>query len=407
MTGYISPLPSASWRTRFPRTLVLLGSTGSIGSNALRVVDEQPEYFHVAALAGARNTALLAKQAHKYRPEHLAVLDGQAADELKTLLPTGYTPQIHTGQDGYEFLATLPEADCVLSAQVGAAGLRGTLAAARAGKTIALANKESLVLAGDLLRTLCHHTGASILPVDSEHNAIFQALQGRELATVRRIILTASGGPFRGRDKTFLQSVTNTQALCHPNWQMGAKISIDSATLMNKGLEIIEACHLYSMPLEKVEVVVHPQSVIHSLVEYGDGSQMAQMGPPDMRIAIAYCLGWPRVMHSGVPPLDLLAVEHLTFEPPELFLFPCLELAREAYAKGNGLPVVLNAANEVAVDLFLQGKITFLDIATLIKSAMQAHEVSPEYTTCANVECILALDSATRKTVPGFVPPQS
>ncbi|MFV0421139.1 1-deoxy-D-xylulose-5-phosphate reductoisomerase [Oleidesulfovibrio sp.] len=398
MNGYISPLPDAPWCVRFPRTLVLLGSTGSIGTSALKVIDKQPEIFRIAALAGARNVTLLARQAATYKPAHLAVLDAQAADQLRQLLPAGYTPQIHIGQEGYEFLATLPEADCVLSAQVGAAGLRATVAAAKAGKVIALANKESLVLAGDLIRSICKRTGASILPVDSEHNAIFQAMQGHDTAEVRRIILTASGGPFRGRDKAFLQSVTPEQALNHPNWSMGAKISIDSATLMNKGLEVIEACHLYGEPLEKVEVVVHPQSIIHSLVEYNDGSQLAHMGPPDMRIAIAYCMGWPRVMHTGVAHLDLLSVGSLTFESPDISLFPCLDLARQAFAGGNGLPVVLNAANEVAVDLFLDGKIAFLDIPELIHSAMQNHCSARHDTTYDCVDSILALDNTTRRT---------
>jgi 1-deoxy-D-xylulose-5-phosphate reductoisomerase len=397
VNGYISPLPDAAWNSRFPRSLVLLGSTGSIGTSALRVVERQPELFRITALAGARNVRLLARQAAAYRPPHLAVINGTAADELASLLPAGYRPRIHTGQEGYEFLAALPEADCVLSAQVGAAGLRATVAAARAGKTIALANKESLVLAGGLIRRLCHETGASVLPVDSEHNAIFQALQGHDAAQMRRIILTASGGPFRGRDRTFLQSVTREQALNHPNWSMGAKISIDSATLMNKGLEVIEACHLYNAPLEKVEVVVHPQSIIHSLVEYNDGSQIAHMGTPDMRIAIAYCLGWPRVMHTGVEPLDLLSVGSLTFESPDISLFPCLELARKAYAGGNGLPVVLNAANEVAVDLFLQGAIAFLDIPRLIEAAMQAHDAAPHQNMYDEVESILTLDKTTRR----------
>lgn len=406
MIDYISPLPSAQWAATFPRSIVILGSTGSIGTSALQVLHEQPERFRVAGLAGARNLPLLARQALEWRPPYLAVLDETAAKGLAALLPADYTPTILHGPEGYTRIATLDEADTVLSAQVGAAGLRATAAAAAAGKVIALANKESLVLAGDLIRKLCRESGASILPVDSEHNAIFQALCGHEGADVRRIILTASGGPFRGKDTTFLQSVTRAQALAHPNWSMGAKISIDSATLMNKGLEVMEAYHLYGVPLERIEVVVHPQSIIHSLVEYTDASQIAHMGPPDMRIAIAYCLGWPRLLRTGVTPLDLVTCGPLTFEQPDLSSFPCLELARASLRGGNGLPVVLNAANEVAVELFLQDRITFPAIPELIERAMNAHEAhtSGGHNSSAagvtdSIDEIETLDAETRANV--------
>lgn len=374
MNSYISPLPSVAWCSEIPRNLVLLGSTGSIGRNALRVVQEQPEQFRVLALAGAKNITLLAEQANTFRPAYLAVLTDELADGLCALLPQGYAPQIYVGQEGYAALAALPEAQCVLSAQVGAAGLAATLAAVDAGKVVALANKESLVLAGEFIRKRCYETGASILPVDSEHNAIFQAFQGHDPATLRRILLTASGGPFRGKTREFLQNVTAKDALKHPNWSMGAKITIDSATLMNKGLEVIEACHLYGVGTETIEVVVHPQSIVHSLVEYSDGSQIAQLGTPDMRIAIAYCLGWPRLLKTGVEPLDLVRAGNLQFEAPDEQTFSCLALAKYAFAKQKGLPVVMNAANEVAVALFLAGKIGFLDIAACIESTMHEHE---------------------------------
>ncbi len=393
---YISPLPTDGYAQRFPRVVTLLGSTGSIGTSALRVIAEQPHLFRIAGLAGARNTALLAQQAATWRPAYLAVLDDAAAAEVTALLAplraSGYAPTILHGPEGYAHIASLDEADTVLSAQVGAAGLRATHAAAEAGKVIALANKESLVLAGDLIRSVCARTGASILPVDSEHNAIFQALCGHDNAEVRRIILTASGGPFRGRDAAFLRGVTPDQALAHPNWNMGPKITIDSATLMNKGLEVIEAYHLYGLPLDRIEVVVHPQSIIHSLVEYTDATQMAHMGPPDMRIAIGYCLGWPRLLATGVTPLDLTACGPLTFETPDLSSFPCLELARVSLQEGGGLPVVLNAANEVAVEAFLQQRIAFTAIPSLIEQAMRTHDGSSP----TSLDAIEALDAKTR-----------
>jgi 1-deoxy-D-xylulose-5-phosphate reductoisomerase len=261
----------------------------------------------------------------------------------------------------------------VLSAQVGAAGLPATLAAAHSGKIIALANKESLVLAGDMIRKICACSGAVILPVDSEHNAVFQALRGEQARDVRRIILTASGGPFRDLPEQKLADVTVQQALHHPNWSMGAKISVDSATLMNKGLEIIEACHLFGLSLEHVHVVIHPQSLVHSLLEFTDCSLLAHLGPPDMRVPISYCLGYPHRLALSLEPLDLLRAGSLTFEPPRSTLFPCLDLARQAFAAGQSHCVALNAANEAAVELFLQGKIRYLDMAGLIQRALDAH----------------------------------
>jgi 1-deoxy-D-xylulose-5-phosphate reductoisomerase len=399
MKSYISIWPPLAKNAPFPRRLAVLGSTGSIGVSALRVVDEHPELFRVVALAGGKNARRLAEQAARFRPAVLAVLDDAVAQELRALLPAGYAPEILAGPAAYAAIAASPENDLVLSAIVGAAGFLPTLAAAKAGKTIALANKESLVIGGRLIRRACRESGAVVLPVDSEHNALFQALcghadaEGKELA---RLILTASGGPFRGRDAKFLASVTPAQALNHPNWSMGAKISIDSATLMNKGLEIIEACHLYGLPVERVGVLVHPQSIVHSLAEYVDGSQLAHLGVPDMRIPIAHCLCFPRRVTLGMPKLDLAQVGSLTFEEPDETLFPCLRLAKEAFAASPSHPAALNAANEVAVALFLAGRIAFMDIPRLIEAALARHAALPED---ASADDLLAVDEQTRRDV--------
>lgn len=368
---YISEAPSEAWRHGV-RRLVLLGSTGSIGGNTLAAIRSRRRECEVLGLSCARNIKTLAGQAQEFRPPYLAVLDEASAAGLRKLLPAGYTPEILVGSQGYARLAALPEADTVLSAQVGAAGLAGTLAAALAGKVICLANKESLVLAGDMLRQVCARTHASILPVDSEHNAIFQCLAGRG-QEVDRLLLTASGGPFRGRSREELRNVTRAQALDHPNWKMGAKISIDSATMMNKALEVVEAFHLYGVPLEKITVLVHPQSLVHSLVQFTDGSQLAQLGTPDMRIPIAACLFWPRCVDTGVPPLDLVRAGTLQFFAPDDEAFPALKLARRALRERGGMSVVMNAANEAAVELFLSGKCAFADIAELVAAAMDAH----------------------------------
>ena len=368
---YISALPPTE--TSAPRGLVILGSTGSIGRSALAVIGEHPERFSVLGLAGGRNVRLLAEQAARWRPGMLAVLDAALAGELGGLLPSGYAPEIVHGQEGYEQLARLSEAEMVLSAQVGAAGLPATLAAARAGKIIALANKESLVLAGAVIRDACRRYGAMILPVDSEHNAVFQSLRGETCSSLRRIILTASGGPFRDMDAAELDAVTVGQALAHPNWSMGAKISVDSATLMNKGLEVIEACLLFGLDMDQVAVLIHPQSIVHSLVEFTDRSLLAHLGPADMQVPISHCLGYPERLGLSLAPLDLLQAGTLTFREPRSDLFPCLELAREAYRAGPSHLVVLNAANEAAVDLFLRERISFLHIPALIRRALDDH----------------------------------
>jgi len=401
---YISSLPGRAWQEQRPRTLTILGSTGSIGRSALDVLRLQRERFHLAALAGARNIPLLAKQAAEFRPKHLGVLEEASIAELRSLLPAGYTPAIVAGQQGFETLAALPGVSTVLSAQSGAAGLRATFAAVRTGKIIALANKESLVLAGGLIRAACAESGACILPVDSEHNAIFQCLPSVPWdAGVSRIILTASGGPFFGWNREALHNVGPEQALAHPNWNMGAKITIDSATLMNKGLEIIEARHLYGLPLSAIDVLVHKESIIHSLVEYTDGSQLAQLGQPDMRVPIAYCLGWPDRLETGAPRLDLTTLGSLSFARPDEQTFPCLGLARQAQEAGRGCPVVLNAANEEAVAAFLERRIGFYAIAAVVAEALEAHTESFEP---ASVDEVLALDRETRARVRSVIDAQ-
>ena len=399
MKTYISTWPPLAPVTPFPRRLAILGSTGSIGVSALRVVAEHPGLFNVVALAGGQNAARLAEQALQHRPKVLALLDETAAAQLRALLPADYQPEILIGPTAFETIATWPEADLILSAIVGAAGFLPTLAAAKAGKRIALANKESLVLGGRLIRQACKESGAVILPVDSEHNALFQALCGHAdngHTDLHKLILTASGGPFRGRDAAFLASVTPAQALNHPNWSMGAKISVDSATLMNKGLEIIEACHLYGLPVEQVDVLVHPQSIVHSLAEYVDGSQLAHLGVPDMRIPIAHCLCFPRRVALNMPKLDLAQIASLTFERADENLFPCLRLAKEAYAASSSHPAALNAANEVAVELFLQGLIGFMDIPRLIETELTRHAALSD---AASAQDLLAMDADTRRSV--------
>jgi 1-deoxy-D-xylulose-5-phosphate reductoisomerase len=399
MIDYISALPSSQSQLPFPRRLCVLGSTGSIGESALAVAADHPEQIAVTALAGAMNVTRLAEQAARFRPPYLAVLTEAGAGELARLLPSGYRPEILHGPDAYVALARLPEVQVVLSAIVGAAGLPPTLAAARSGKVIALANKESLVLAGHLIRRACRNSGAVVLPVDSEHNALFQSLAGHCGDDVDHLILTASGGPFRDWPSDDLAGASAAQALKHPNWSMGAKISIDSATLMNKGLEIIEACQLYGLPQEQVKVLVHPQSIVHSLAAYRDGSLLAQMGQPDMRIAIAYCLCYPARLPLKIPALDLAVLGSLTFREPRKEDFPCLDLARRAVAASPAHCVALNAANEVAVDMFLKERIGFCDIPRAVSWALdrQPALADPDFVT------ILELDSATRAAVTDYL----
>lgn len=392
--GYISSLTVAA--TDRPRRLAVLGATGSIGVSALRVAAEHPDRYTVVALAGATNVARLAEQAAAFRPAALAVLDESRAAELARLLPEGYRPDILVGPEGYAALAGAAEVDVVVSAIVGAAGLTPTLAAVAAGKIVALANKESLVLAGDLIRETARKTGAVILPVDSEHNALFQALGGPglpDLPLVERLVLTASGGPFRTKSRRELDAATPAMALNHPTWAMGPKISIDSATLMNKGLEVIEACRLYGLPVAMVDVVVHPQSIVHSLAQLHDGSLLAHLGPADMRVAIAYCLGYPQRLPLSVSRVNLVELASLTFEAPRERDFPCLGLARRALCAGSSHTVVLNAANEVAVALFLEGRLPFMGIPLAIEAALCAHAGQP----LADAAAIMDLDARVRR----------
>jgi len=381
------------------RSLVILGSTGSIGTSALEVVRKNMDRFRIAGLAGARNVKLLAAQANEFRPRVLAVLDHILAGELQGLLDKGYSPEIVYGVSGYVDMAEMKEADMILSAMVGAAGLAPTLAAAEAGKVILLANKESLVLAGHLIRATCTKSGCVILPVDSEHNAVFQAIQGHDPKQVESIIITASGGPFREKAADFMRNVTPNQALAHPNWSMGAKISIDSATMMNKGLEIIEAYHLFGLPQDRIKVLVHPQSIIHSLISFSDGSFLAHMGVPDMQIPIAHCLGYPQRLNVDLKPLNLAEIKNLTFHNPDMQAFPCLGLAITALEKGPSHQVVLNAANEICVEEFLSGVIGFMDIPAINARALDDHQ----FLDMNSLEEILELDSITRNKVKGWI----
>ena len=375
------------------RCISLLGATGSIGRQALEVIASQG--MAVAALTANRDVEGLEDQCRRFRPALAVLMDPAAASDLRVrLADTGI--RVAAGMDGLLEAAALPEADTVLTAVVGIVGLRPTLAAVEAGKRIALANKEALVCGGELVMNLAARTGAEIVPVDSEHSALFQCLQGcRDRGEVRRLILTASGGPFWGWTAEELDRVTVEQALAHPNWSMGAKISVDSATMMNKGLEFIEAMRLYRMPPEKISIVIHRESIIHSLVEYADHAILAQLGAPDMRLPIQYALTWPRRTEGVAEPLDLLTCPPLTFHAPDYEAFPCLRLALEAARTGGTATAVLNGANEAAVGQFLTGKLSFAGIAQKVEEALAAIPAvqSP------GLEEILAADEAARALV--------
>lgn len=381
------------------RKVAVLGATGSIGTSALDVVARHPGRLRATVLAaGSRVDALLAL-CRAHRPLHAVIGDEALYPALRDgLRDAGLATQAHAGDAALDALVAGDDCDTVVAAIVGAAGLPSTLAAARAGKRLLLANKESLVLAGELLVDAARAAGALVVPIDSEHNAIFQCLgagnreRGTENGALARIVLTASGGPFRGWTRDRLGDVTPAQAVAHPKWSMGPKISVDSATLMNKGLEVIEAHHLFGLPGDRIDVLVHPQSLVHSLVEFIDGSTLAQLGLPDMRTALAVGLGWPERIASGVAGLDLLAHGRLDFEAPDVDAFPCLRLAYAALQAGGTAPAVLNAANEVAVSSFLQGRIGFLSIPALVEDCLAALPAAP----AASLEALLAADAAAR-----------
>jgi 1-deoxy-D-xylulose-5-phosphate reductoisomerase len=365
--------------------VAILGSTGSIGTSALSVVATHPDRLAVVALAAGVNASQMAAQVEAHRPQVVAMATPEAATAVRDAGVT--TPRVQAGAEGLLAVATCPEADVVLCASSGTAALEAVLAAIDCGKTIALANKEVLVMAGGLVMEAARRKGVAVLPVDSEHNAIHQCLEGRRASEVRRLVLTASGGPFRGRRRENLAAVTAADALRHPTWKMGAKITIDSATLMNKGLEVIEAHWLFGMPSSAIEVVVHPQSIVHSMVELRDGSVLAQMGITDMRLPIQYAFSYPERWEAPVPFLDLTRVGPLEFLPPAWDDFPCLRLAYRALESERSLPVVLNAANEEAVAAFLDGRLGFNAIADVIADAMDAHVPAP-VTTLADVRRI-------------------
>lgn len=352
--------------------LAILGSTGSIGCNTLEVVRRHPERFKVVSIAAGNNTALLKEQIEEFRPLFVSVMDEKAACALKKNLAVPI--EIGTGVEGAVRAASMDGADITVSAISGAAGLLPTMAAIKAGKDIALANKETLVLAGSLIMEEVKKRGVKLLPVDSEHSAVFQSLSGHRAEDLKRIILTASGGPFLDSTVESLERVTPEEALKHPKWNMGRKISIDSATLMNKGLEVIEAKWLFDVPPEKISVIIHPQSVVHSMVEYMDGSIIAQMSNPDMKGPIAYALSYPERIEAGTQPLNLAGLT-LEFRDPEARRFPCLGLAYEALRLGGTAPAVLNAADEVAVDMFLNGRLPFTGIYGMIARVLARHEV--------------------------------
>ena len=355
------------------KRVAILGATGSIGRSALAVIDANADRLQVVGLAAGENASLLAEQITRYRPKIAAVGSAAALDELLTRLgPGGMPPTVDCGADGLISVATHPDVDIVLCASAGTAGLEAALAAIDAGKTIALANKEVMVMAGSLMMEAAHRKGVAILPVDSEHNAIHQCLHGRRRNEIRRLILTASGGPFRNLSAAELARVTPDEALRHPTWQMGRKITVDSATLMNKGLEVIEARWLFGMTAREIDVVIHPQSVVHSMVELRDGSVIAQLSVTDMRLPIQYAFAYPDRWEGALPSLDITRLGTLEFLPPDLDRFPCLRLAYDALKQGGAWPIALNAANEVAVEQFLAGRLTFSGIPRVIEAALEA-----------------------------------
>jgi 1-deoxy-D-xylulose-5-phosphate reductoisomerase len=388
-----------------PQLITVLGATGSIGLSTLDVIARHPERYQVFALTGYSRLPELLALCLRHGPRFAVVPDDTAAASLRDgLALAGSATEVLVGEQALCAVSEATEVDTVMAAIVGAAGLRPTLAAVRAGKKVLLANKEALVMSGALFMQAVRDSGAVLLPIDSEHNAIFQCLpshygQGLAKVGVRRILLTASGGPFRCTPLGDLQHVTPEQACAHPNWSMGRKISVDSATMMNKGLELIEACWLFDARPDQVEVVVHPQSVIHSLVDYVDGSVLAQLGNPDMRTPIANALAWPERIDSGVAPLDLFAIARLDFEAPDEQRFPCLRLAREAAQAGGSAPALLNAANEVAVAAFLEGRLRYAEIASMIEAVLAREPVLA----VDGLEAVFAADAKARELAQGWL----
>jgi len=383
------------------KSIAILGSTGSIGRQCLDVVSRHPGRFRVVALAAGSSIDTLAEQIRAFHPEIVSVGTDSRVRELKSRLGSanGRGPEIYVGAPGLEAVATHPAADIVVSAAVGVVGLPATYAAIQRGKSVALANKEVLVAAGEVVMAAARKAGVTLLPVDSEHNAIHQCLRAGGPKEVRRLVLTASGGPFRTTPAARLARVTPKQALAHPNWRMGQRITIDSATLMNKGFEIIEAHWLFDMPLDRIDVVIHPQSIIHSMVEYVDGSVLAQLGPPDMRLPIQYALTWPERVPSAGFSLDWSRIKQLEFAAPRPKNFPCLDLARQAIRRGGAAPCALNAADEVAVAAFLAGRVPFPGIARIVERVLERTPTAP----LGSIDAVLAADREARCRAEEFV----
>lgn len=385
--------------TTIIRQITILGSTGSIGESTLDVIARHPDRFQAIALTAHNNVEKMLAQCQRFRPHYAVMLDAASAEQLALkIAASGMNTEVLSGVESLEKVAALPEVDAVMAAIVGAAGIRPTFAAAQAGKLVLLANKETLVMAGRIFMDLVKQHHATLLPIDSEHNAIYQSLPAGfngdlQCSGISKILLTASGGPFRRTPLSALENVTPEQACAHPNWDMGKKISVDSATMMNKGLEVIEAHWLFNAPAEKIQVVIHPQSVIHSMVAYIDGSVIAQLGNPDMRTPIAHAMGYPERIDSGVAALDMFKVGHLDFEEPDFDRFVCLRLAYDALKAGKNMPTVLNAANEVAVESFLNSQMKFTDIPAMIEYALQ----NASHKSIATLDDVLETDSETRE----------
>ena len=383
------------------RNLCLLGATGSIGQSTLNIVDQHPDRFRITALSAFQQVDKLIALCVRYQPKFACIVDETLLDSLATgLKNAGIKTEAIAGKQALDDMAFEASSDTVIAAIVGAAGVSSTLRAVSAGKRILLANKETVVLAGKLLMKALQESGAELFPIDSEHNAIYQCLPNSKIdQSVRKLILTASGGPFLGKTREMLREVTAEQACKHPKWSMGRKISVDSATLMNKGLEVIEAHHLFNTPAQQIEVVIHPQSIVHSLVDYVDGSVLAQLGMPDMRTAIAYGLSYPERINCNVPALSLTDIGNLQFQKPDTATFPCLKLAYQAIEKSGNAPAILNAANEVAVEQFLQGKIPFLAISEVIENTLSTVAWEPD----DNLAVLLASDAHARQRANEFI----